>query len=971
MQVIGAVTANGSSLSLNGNSANSAGSGTGVNIGGSILGDADSILNITGYSNGGDGVHVNRSNISVNGGTINITGVASNFGTGVDASGVNGTFVLSCGTVTVNGTSNLGVGLGGFDGSNVVLNGTADVTLIGMTNGSGLGAILGDILVTDEATLNITGISGGNSGVSFSGGLGATDNATIAVTGVGGVNANNGGSGILISGDVSSSGANTVVDLNGTGGVGGVNGGSGVTVGGGLLSDGGGSILSVNGTGGVGGTNGGSGASVGGDIIADGNGSSITVESQSRGNADGLDAFGALSATGGSAISLHGVSEKGIGVNASGTSVVLDGTSETDITGESDAGAGVVLGASGEFLLKGSAALNVTGISNTGDGVDLGNVTVTDDAVLNVSGTTVAGAGVLEGPDSNVEVSGNGTLNLDGAATGRGDGVVLNGTGNVTDNAVLNINGSAVTGIGAYQTRSDNSTLFISGDGVVNAFGSSDSGIGADFNSHVVMTDNSELNVSGTSNSGTAVVLSTGGVIDASGNSTVTINGTSESGSGVQQQAGSTLNVSGPVIVNITGNSNTGLATFLDGSIENTGGGNITIFGNSTNNNVGLDFGSQSSVNTSGANSTTFIAGFDKSGNFTLGTPENSNTSAGGTLTLCRNELTNCTDPFAPPPDPEEPGGGGGGGGGGGAGAVAGAAGGLLLGFLMLDSDEIWALEKPIPLESDTGLLGVWCNAMLDYVEINEEQSRALVRLHTQDKVLERRLVLRDSSDGVNHYTLIDPQNGETAELSYKTDSHEFFYKENGPGSNPYDVKAHGWLAEKSDSNSAENNDGSPNTSGNYKLDDTACAPPVVEEPAPIPVIVPPPPVKQMLMIDKPISIDGANFSTDSSKLRPTADERLAPVLQAATDYPEIQLEVSGHTDSTGSDAHNQGLSERRAAAVKTWLVNHGVAADRITTVGYGETRPIDTNATATGRAANRRVEVRYVIHEEKVVPVQ
>jgi outer membrane protein OmpA-like peptidoglycan-associated protein len=67
---------------------------------------------------------------------------------------------------------------------------------------------------------------------------------------------------------------------------------------------------------------------------------------------------------------------------------------------------------------------------------------------------------------------------------------------------------------------------------------------------------------------------------------------------------------------------------------------------------------------------------------------------------------------------------------------------------------------------------------------------------------------------------------------------------------------------------------------------------------------------------------------------------------------------VEGHTDSVGSDAYNQTLSERRANAVRDVLVNqYGVGSDRVNAAGYGETRPVADNASADGRAVNRRVE--------------
>ena len=76
--------------------------------------------------------------------------------------------------------------------------------------------------------------------------------------------------------------------------------------------------------------------------------------------------------------------------------------------------------------------------------------------------------------------------------------------------------------------------------------------------------------------------------------------------------------------------------------------------------------------------------------------------------------------------------------------------------------------------------------------------------------------------------------------------------------------------------------------------------------------------------------------------------------------HPDYKVILEGHTDSTGSNAYNQKLSERRAAAVGGALKSFGVDASRITTVGYGEPKPIATNATKAGRAQNRRVDAKF-----------
>lgn len=89
------------------------------------------------------------------------------------------------------------------------------------------------------------------------------------------------------------------------------------------------------------------------------------------------------------------------------------------------------------------------------------------------------------------------------------------------------------------------------------------------------------------------------------------------------------------------------------------------------------------------------------------------------------------------------------------------------------------------------------------------------------------------------------------------------------------------------------------------------------------------------------------------------------PVLDSVglvlNEFKQTMVEVAGHTDSDGSDAYNQQLSERRAASVVAYLVSRQVQGDRFLTVGAGESRPIATNATPEGKAQNRRVEITIV----------
>jgi len=100
-------------------------------------------------------------------------------------------------------------------------------------------------------------------------------------------------------------------------------------------------------------------------------------------------------------------------------------------------------------------------------------------------------------------------------------------------------------------------------------------------------------------------------------------------------------------------------------------------------------------------------------------------------------------------------------------------------------------------------------------------------------------------------------------------------------------------------------------------------------------------------------------FDVNSASLKPGAHDELFRVSKVLNQYPQTTLLVAGHTDSTGSEEYNQRLSERRAEVVKNALVGNGVNPNRIRTIGYGETRPIASNASESGRQLNRRVEIR------------
>ncbi len=105
------------------------------------------------------------------------------------------------------------------------------------------------------------------------------------------------------------------------------------------------------------------------------------------------------------------------------------------------------------------------------------------------------------------------------------------------------------------------------------------------------------------------------------------------------------------------------------------------------------------------------------------------------------------------------------------------------------------------------------------------------------------------------------------------------------------------------------------------------------------------------------VKLTGVSFATGSAELTRDAKSVLDNVADSLAQRKDVEVEIAGHTDSTGSDALNQSLSQRRAESARSYLISKGVAADRLTAKGYGESSPVDTNKTAAGRANNRRVE--------------
>jgi outer membrane protein OmpA-like peptidoglycan-associated protein len=134
-----------------------------------------------------------------------------------------------------------------------------------------------------------------------------------------------------------------------------------------------------------------------------------------------------------------------------------------------------------------------------------------------------------------------------------------------------------------------------------------------------------------------------------------------------------------------------------------------------------------------------------------------------------------------------------------------------------------------------------------------------------------------------------------------------------------------------------------------------------VEAPPPPPVAQaapPPPPPPPPAKGTKIATIGGAQFDFNRAEIKPAGRDILDGAVKTLRDNPRLNVVVEGHTDSVGNDAYNQKLSERRAKAVRDYLVRQGIDGSRITARGYGKSKPVATNATEEGRAQNRRADI-------------
>ena len=109
--------------------------------------------------------------------------------------------------------------------------------------------------------------------------------------------------------------------------------------------------------------------------------------------------------------------------------------------------------------------------------------------------------------------------------------------------------------------------------------------------------------------------------------------------------------------------------------------------------------------------------------------------------------------------------------------------------------------------------------------------------------------------------------------------------------------------------------------------------------------------------VEKAIILKNVFFETNKADLRSESAAELNKLKLLLTENPTMNIKIQGHTDNVGDDVSNQNLSERRAKAVADFLMKNGIAANRLSSKGFGKTQPIDTNDTPEGRQNNRRTE--------------
>jgi len=129
--------------------------------------------------------------------------------------------------------------------------------------------------------------------------------------------------------------------------------------------------------------------------------------------------------------------------------------------------------------------------------------------------------------------------------------------------------------------------------------------------------------------------------------------------------------------------------------------------------------------------------------------------------------------------------------------------------------------------------------------------------------------------------------------------------------------------------------------------------------------------IDENLAMRETIIIENINFEFDKADLLPESFPILDDLVQKFAEYPDLEVEINGHTDNIGTKEYNYDLSQRRAQSVVDYLVENGVQADNLTSKGFGEDVPITTNETEDGRAMNRRVEMKVPEEEQETEEIE
>lgn len=148
-----------------------------------------------------------------------------------------------------------------------------------------------------------------------------------------------------------------------------------------------------------------------------------------------------------------------------------------------------------------------------------------------------------------------------------------------------------------------------------------------------------------------------------------------------------------------------------------------------------------------------------------------------------------------------------------------------------------------------------------------------------------------------------------------------------------------------------------PDTPKGVEVDKDGCPLPVVA-PAPAPAALAPVVAPEPAPAPAKLVLTGVNFDFDMAVIRSDDFDKLDRDVATLREWGNVKVEVAGHTDSIGTDEYNMGLSLRRADAVRNYLVDKGIPAERLTVKGYGESQPVNDNTTSEGRFGNRRVEL-------------